>query len=111
MLLDGLRVQLAQNVCLRWATTNIVVVMVFVVFVERLHLLQDLISDLMQGSHLVWSDRNLNVIELAHYRLKLHVVDTVQRFDHQKIILLLLVFLYRCLDRCKMFLVAHVDVV
>lgn len=103
--------QLAQNVCLRRATTNVVVVVVFVVFVERLHLLQDLIGDLMQGSHLVWSDRNLNVIQLAHYRLKLHVVDTVQRFDHQKIILLLLVFLYRCLDRCKMFLVAHVDVV
>ncbi len=103
--------QLAQNVCLRRATTNIVVVMVFVVLVERLHLLQDLIGDLVQGSHLVWSDRDLNVIQLAHYRLELHIVDTVQRFDHQKIILLLLVFLYRCLDRCKMFLVAHVDVV
>ena len=103
--------QLAQNVCLRRATTNVVVVVVFVVFVERLHLLQDLIGDLMEGGHLVWSDRNLNVIELAHYWLELHVVDTVQRFDHQKIILLLLVFLYRCLDRCKMFLVAHVDVV
>lgn len=84
---------------------------VFVVLVERLHLLQDLIGDLMQGGHLVRSDRDLNIIQLAHYRLELHVVDTVQRFDHQKIILLLLVFLYRCLYRCKMFLVTHVDVV
>ena len=84
---------------------------VFVVLVERLHLLQDLIGDLMQGGHLVRSDRDLNIIQLAHYRLELHVVDTVQRFDHQKIILLLLVFLYRCLYRCKMFLVTHIDVV
>jgi len=111
VLLDGFRVQLAQNVCLSWATANIVVVVVFVVLVERLHLLQDLIGHLMEGSHLVWSDRDLNVIQLAHYRLELHVVDTVQRFDHQKIIFLLLVFFYRCLDGCKMFLVAHVDVV
>lgn len=111
MLLDGLRVQLAQNVCLRWATTKIVIVVVLVVLVERLHLLQDLIGDLMEGSHLVWSDRDLNVIQLAHYRLEFHVVDTVERFDHQKIILLLLVFFYRCFDGCKMFLVAHVDVV
>lgn len=84
---------------------------VFVVLVERLHLLQDLIGDLMQGGHLVRSDRDLNIIQLAHYRLEFHVVDTVQRFDHQKIILLLLVFLYRCLYRCKMFLVTHVDVI
>ena len=62
MLLDGLRVELAQNVCLRRATTNIVVVMVFVVFVERLHLLEYLVGDLVKRRHLIRGDRHFNVV-------------------------------------------------
>lgn len=65
-----------------------------VVFVERLHLLQNLISYLVERRHLVGCDRYFYVVESSDDWLELRVVNTVKRFYNLQVLFVLFVLFY-----------------
>ena len=87
------------------------VVYLLIIFVERLHLLEYLIRDFMQRSHLKWCYRDFNIVKFSDYWLELWIVNSVQRLDNLKIFFVFFIFLYGCFYRSKMFLITHIYVV
>jgi hypothetical protein len=84
---------MSQNVTLN-VNKRPVEVYLLVVFVERLHLLQNLVSYLVERRHLVGRDRYFNVVESSDDRLELRVVNTVKRFYNLQVLFVLFVLFY-----------------
>ena len=83
----------------------------FLVFVERNHLVQELLGNLMQRRQLERCDADFDIRQLSYDGLHLGVFDPVQRFNHLQVVFLLLVFENSCLDWCEVLLVTQVDMV
>lgn len=87
------------------------IVCIFVVLVERDHLVEDLLGDLVDGRQLEGCDRHLNVAEPPNNWLHFRVVHSVHWLDNHKVVLLLNIFENGSLDGREMLLVRQVDVV
>ena len=54
----------------------------FLIFIERNHLVQELLSHLMQRRQLEGCDADFDIRQLSYDGLHLSVFNTVQRFNH-----------------------------
>ena len=81
------------------------------VLVEADHRLKDLLGDSIDWSQLEWCNSDLHVAQFTDNRLDLSVIDTIQRLDYHKIVLLLGIFHNGRFDWSEMLLVRKIDMV
>jgi hypothetical protein len=52
------------------------------IVIERNHLWEELIGDLVHWGHLIGSNSYLDILDLSDNGLELRVIDAIQRFDN-----------------------------
>ena len=72
-------------------TRDVLVAYVFLVLIERDHLGQDLLGDLVDRSQCEWSDCHLHICQASDDRLNLTIIDSIERLNYHQIIFLLCV--------------------
>ena len=81
------------------------------VVVKIYYLRQELTCYLIEWCHLIRSDRNLHILEMSDYRLKLRIINSIQWFNHLQVICCCLLLHYRLFHRSEVFLIWQVYMV